>query len=113
MWENKSVLETTFMTFVIFKNMKALQRCQKKNQENSQFYSLTCLGRVDSDHWTEGTLSFTVVSANLDMEWGERRDAVVSVHVARRAGGRGGHVCPANLPKGTESYDVTEAFAIL
>lgn len=47
------------------------------------------------------------------MERREGRDAVVAVHVARRAGGGGGHVCPADLSEGAEGDDVTEAFAIL
>lgn len=79
----------------------------------SHIHSHTYLSRVDGDHWAEGTLSFAVVSANLDMKWRERRDAVVSVHVARGAGGGGGHVGPANFSEGTEGNDVTEAFTIL
>lgn len=80
---------------------------------NSHFGWRTYLGRVDGDHRTEGTLSFAVVSANLDMKWRERRDAVVSVDVARGAGGGCGDVGPANFSEGAEGNDVTEAFAIL
>lgn len=74
---------------------------------------LTNLRRVDGHHRAEGTLSFAVVSADLDVERRERRDALVAVHVARRARGGGGHVGPADLSKGAEGDDVTEAFAIL
>lgn len=74
---------------------------------------LTDLRRVDGDHRAEGALSFAVVSADLDVERRERRDAVVAVHVARRTGGGGGHVGPADLSEGAEGDDVTEAFAVL
>lgn len=47
------------------------------------------------------------------MKWREGRDAVVAVHVARCAGGRGGHMSPANFSKGAESNDVTKALTIL
>lgn len=47
------------------------------------------------------------------MERGEGRDAVVAVHVARRTGGRGGHMSPARVSEGAESNDVTEALTIL
>lgn len=47
------------------------------------------------------------------MERQERRDAVIAVHIARRTGGGGGHVGPADLSEGAEGDDVTEAFAIL
>lgn len=47
------------------------------------------------------------------MKWRKRRDAVVSVDVARGAGGRRGNVGPANFSEGAEGNDVTEAFAIL
>lgn len=40
-------------------------------------------------------------------------DAVVAVHVARRARGRGGHMGPANFSEGAESDDVTKALTIL
>ena len=43
----------------------------------------------------------------------EGRDAVVAVHVARRAGCGGGHVSPANFSEGAESNDVTKALTIL
>lgn len=73
----------------------------------------TCLRRVDGDHGAEGTLSFAVVSANLNVKRREGRDAVVAVHVARRARGGGGHVSPASFSEGAESDDVTKALTIL
>lgn len=99
---------TTFLIFVLF--AKKLLRFQKTP---SHIHSRTYLSRVDGDHRAEGTLSFAVVSANLDMKWRERRDAVVSVHVARGAGGGGGHVGPANFSESAEGNDVTKAFTIL
>lgn len=47
------------------------------------------------------------------MKWRERRDAVVSVDVARGARGGCGDMGPANFSEGAEGNDVTEAFAIL
>ena len=98
------------MISVHFINRKSFVALQKNP---THVHSLTYLCRIDGDHRAEGTLSFAVVSSNLDMKWRERRDAFVAVHVARRARGRGGHVSPANFSEGAESNDVTKALTIL
>lgn len=113
-WGGFSLLENHFSDLCPFAKRKALQQSPAhRKHNNSRIGWRTYLSRVDGDHRAEGTLSFAVVSANLDMKWRKRCDAVVSVDVARGAGGGCGDVGPANFSEGAEGNDVTEAFAIL